>query len=206
MLTIDQAILSLPESIQALTKKAWINTSRLNRLFDYADNESVYFDLKLHEAFFKACDLDKRELFDSFCEIEYQFFLEELDSIDSRGEDIISRRGSRYYFYGDKIHDIYSYSECEDFFDFHNLYHHRAKVEPEEFVEVIQEHLEDHLSNEGSIEDFKEELAWYISNSKDVLRESLQIMQDYKKIYNYVDSFKEHQVENFLEFVEANTY
>lgn len=201
MLTIDQAILSLPESIQAITKKAWINTSRLNRLFDYADNESVYFDLKLHEAFFKACDLDKRELFDSFCEIEYQFFLEELDSIDSREEEIISRAGSRYYFYGDKIHDIYAYSDCEKVLDF-SLFIDGSRLGAGDFVERVQDYIEDGYP----LGELEKDLAFYIEEARYVVKASLQIMQDYKKIYNYVDSFKAHQVENFLEFVDANTY
>jgi hypothetical protein len=201
MLTINQAILSLPESIQAITKKAWINTSRLNRLFDYADSESIYFDLKLHGAFFKACDLDKRELFDAFCEIEYQIFLEELDSIDSREEEIISRAGSRYYFYGDKIHDIYSYSDCEKALDF-SLFIDGSRLGAEDFVERVQDYIEDGYP----LEELEKDLAFYIEEARYVVKASLQIMQDYKKIYNYVGSFKEHQVENFLGFVEANSY
>lgn len=178
-------------------------------LNDIGKNREVWdmMDLKMHDASFKAYELDKIDEFSDWCSFSYDAFEEWImDTVGGRFDEWINRIGrtSKFYlgtfdrnvngrfgvvdgwsccWFLDNL--ISGYACMSDYFDINGK------------GEIVAVYFRDYDEDEVkcALEDFEEIVDRLMDEWNEYKR-------DYIKIYDYIKDSKEHQVEYFLEFID----
>lgn len=172
-----------------------------------------YTDLKLHDvAYYIGDDEKSLNVFEDFCQFQYDMFLEWLDENDLNTEYI--GRTSSFYFHGQNIYDfdIYDMKEDNNIFDtlgygleselgtlFNSESMYKAFYDFENYYQydlLDSDDLDDlEIELENAIEELQEHLIAYYKEIKAV-----------KRAYKWLEDYKKHQVENFKDYVENNEF
>lgn len=174
----------------------------LKKVVDYIkQNESMfdYMDLKLHNVSYYCYTEMKNDfplvckeyddIFERFCDIEYDWFIEwcREEGIDFNKMHYQLGRTSKFYLHNwyDKNIDFMLYNIIEDGCWYALNYFN----------------LTNGVITSTDIEDYEDttiESLEYIAN--DFYNDFMNAIEDIKKVYDYIVSFKENQVENFKSF------
>ena len=178
-------------------------------LKDNEDKWNGILDLKLHDAACASIDFEHNDAFVSFsskaqgnwfndfCETTYENFTTDLKymydiDFESLRDDIRSTSS----FYLGKLHDsnlATTLAEASELFNFGNI--EILKEINDEFVVDVEESV----GNFDDIEDFVNALLDLADNLYNEVEESLKPIIT---VYDYIESFKKEQVENFRDYVK----
>ena len=171
------------------------------------DNENKWnetLDLKLHDiAYGFNCDFelngatvhfddDARERwFTDFCEIEYDYFNEWLK--ENNIGSILDYVGHTSQFYIGNLH-------ADNLLD--TLYEASDEFKSQDFFGYTED--KDgvlHIDSTG-YDDIEQEVNDLLAFAENIYSEVEDSLKNIIKVYDYITSFKENQVTNFMEFVE----
>ena len=182
-------------------------------LKDNEDKWNEYTDLKLHDISYGVeCDFDLHgahvsftaetldDMFNLFCENEYDAFIEWCKENNIDFDELRDNVGRTSSFYLGKLHnnytDKYTVALAEASYEFNvsNLEFN----EDENGIHFIDNDLSGY---EGDIEDTVNGMLALVETMYDDLKDKLD---DIIKVYNYITHFKKNQVENFKEYVKES--
>lgn len=179
------------------------------------DNENKwneYMDLKLHDivCYGNECDFDLHgahisfteetlnEMFELFCENEYDAFIEWCKENNIDFDELRDNVGRTSSFYLGKLHnnyaDKYTVALAEASYEF-NVSNLEFNGD-ENGIHFIDNDLSGY---EEDIEDTVNGMLALIETMYDDLKDKLD---DIIKVYNYIKNFKKNQVESFKEYVK----
>jgi hypothetical protein len=177
---------------------------------EQAWNEST--NLKLYDAYSADIDFDyngahvsfsadvQSEWFYRFCDNSYDLFIEDLRNDNIEWNELRNSIGSTSSFYFGTLHNSYSdkyvvaLAEAVDDINVSIL----DFVQNEKGI-IINTDFED--KDEQELEDYLNEM---LSLTETIYADLKYKMDDIIKAYEYVKNFKEHQTDNFKEFVKEN--
>lgn len=178
---------------------------------EQAWNEST--NLKLYDAYGANIDFDyngahvsfdadaQLEWFNRFCDDSYDLFIEDLRNDNIEWNELKNNIGSTSSFYFGTLHNNYSnkyivaLAEAVDNINVSIL----DFVQNEKGDVIISTDFED--KDEQELEDYLNEM---LSLTETIYADLKYKMDDIIKAYEYVKNFKEHQTDNFKEFVKEN--
>lgn len=177
----------------------------LKKVTEYIEEHRDMFDmhdLKLHDvSYYIYRDMEKDfplcyaeedyGYFETFCENEYDLFIEWCNEHDIDFEKMIDRVGRTSKFYLHKWHnsdiDIMLYTIIEDLKDWCACQYYTI-----EYGQIIA----------TDIEEYEEDTMYYLSYiAEELYIDFLNAIADMIEVYEYIKCFKENQVECFKNFM-----
>ena len=167
----------------------------LNEILNTVNIDQFYYigestDAKLYDVSYYSCSQDLDPFyFNDFCNIEFYFFKDYLKDVGAALE-FIGRTSSFYFISSDIIfywHDISMYAGCEP----------AAKREIlfDEFLYYTGAYdtLGEMIDAGWGVDEIKREWAQYCAD----------VLTPINEAWNYLKVFKENQLTNFIEYMEA---
>lgn len=209
--------------LEKLVTKA---NEQIQRIKDWYSEHSAafnYMDLKLHDVSFYCYEGMKEDFplcykndgkgedsyFYTFCEIEYDSFVEDLKEnfgIDFKDYRFQLGRTSSFYLHDQNIFSVRGYRIEWEYTIYDILYWHSGYVCTTcdkdgkiDLNKTLTEFKEADINNEETMKRFVEELNWLTTEMYD---EVTKHFEDMLKVYEYIKDFKDNQVENFKEWLQ----
>ena len=187
---------TMMETIESLNNV--IESINLNSLSNIGETTN----LKLYDIAFDYCDIeDFEELFNYFCEVEYNMFIEYLNTLDLKMTHIGNTssfyiESTRKDFYSDYYQDEYEGKDNKEKLQL--LLDNEANLYSLYCDEIIFKDGKVYSIDTDCID--KEDIKFYTRE----LLDTIGIIRDINKAYEYIENFKNEQIELFKEFLEFN--
>ena len=187
---------TMMETIESLNNV--IESINLNSLSNIGETTN----LKLYDIAFDYCDIeDFEELFYYFCEVEYNMFIEYLNTLDLKMTHIGNTssfyiESTRKDFYSDYYQDEYEGKDNKEKLQL--LLDNEANLYSLYCDEIIFKDGKVYSIDTDCID--KEDIKFYTRE----LLDTIEIIRDINKAYEYIENFKNKQIELFKEFLEFN--
>ena len=176
-----------------------------------------YTNLKLYEvAYYIGHNEREINAFQSFCDVEYEYFEYWLQENNLKIEQI--GRTSSFYFYSDESpynfydFDIYDMKEDENIFntlgyglesELETLFNSESMYQA--FYD-FENYCQYDLLDSEDLENLEIELDNSIYDLEEYLQAYCVQVRDIKRAYKWLENYKACQVENFKDFVENNEF
>lgn len=177
----------------------------------------THTDLKLHKvAYYIGHNEIETDAFQSFCDVEYDYFNDWLQENNLKTEQIGDT--SQFYFYSDEspynFYDFDIYDVIEDSNIFDTLgYGLESELETLFTSESMYQAFYDFenygrydLSDSEDLDNLETELDNSIYELEEYLQAYCVQVRAIKRAYKWLENYKANQVENFKDFVENNEF
>lgn len=197
------------QSAKRLLEQSFDNCMKKLKATEKAWNE--YFDLKLHYACCANVDFDLNGAsvmfgdtslqFDEFCQNEYDDFIE---WCNEKGYDFNSLRdniGRTSSFYLGKLHSNSGCHYLDALVEASSSLNYDTTLVVDEIDGKFVVNYDASLGSSEDIEDFVNAMLSLVEDMEKELDDTLDAICS---VYEYINDFKEHQVENFKEFCKED--
>lgn len=197
------------QSAKRLLEQSFDNCMKKLKSTEKAWNE--YIDLKLHDASWTNVDFDFHGAsvvfgdtslqFEAFCQIEYDTFIE---WCNEKGYDFDSLRdniGRTSSFYLGKLHSNSGCHYLDALVEASSSLNYDTRLVVDEIDGKFVVNYDASLGNSEDIEDLVNAMLSLVEDMEKELDDTLDAICS---IYEYINDFKENQVENFKEFCKED--